>query len=91
MKCIQAELEKKNDKITIQEGAKEEDWLKVCQRFNDDVERIRDVTDIEDYTGLFACHDDKNVRFFYLVKEDKTLYKMKRRRFLENIGVHSLS
>jgi len=87
MKCIQAQFDKDNDQITIKEGAEGEDWVKVCQKFNDDVGRLQDVADLEDYTGLYECFDDKNVRFFYLVKEDKSLFRMRRRRFLDNIGI----
>ena len=87
MNCIQAELEKDTDKITIKKDAKVENWISVCQKFNDDVERIRDVTDVEDYTALYECFDSQNIRFFYLVKEDQTLYKMKRKHFLQNIGI----
>ena len=87
MNCIQAELEKDTDKITIKKDAKVENWIRVCQKFNDDVERIRDITDVEDYTALYECFDAQNIRFFYLVKEDQNLYKMKRKHFLQNIGI----
>ncbi len=87
MKCIQAEFDKKSDKITIKEKASVEDWIKVCQKFNDDVERIRDVSDIEGYTGLYECFDDKNIRCFYMVNEAKNLYRVKRKIFFGNIGV----
>jgi len=87
MKSIRAEFEEISKKINIKKDAKEEDWAKVCQKFNDDVSRICDVKDQEDYTGLFECFDDENKRFFYLVKEDKNLYRMKRKRFYDNLGL----
>lgn len=87
MKTIQAEYEKDTKKIVIQKNAVEEDWAAVCQRFNDDVSRICDVTDVDDYTGLFECFDDDNTSFFYLVKEDNQLYRMKRKRFFNNLGL----
>ncbi|MBU8848199.1 MAG: hypothetical protein KOO64_01580 [Desulfobacterales bacterium] len=87
MKSIQAEFKEASKKITIKKNASEEDWAAVCQKFNDDVSRICDVTDKKDYTGLFECFDDDNNRFFYLVKEDKDLYRMKRKRFFDNIGL----
>lgn len=87
MKSIQAEFNKKSGKISIKEGAGEESWISVCEKFNDDVSRICDVTDIKDYTGLFECFDDKNKSFFYLVREDKDLYRLKHKRFLKNIGL----
>lgn len=87
MKSIQVQFEKTSKKITIKKDAKQEDWIEVCKKFNDDVSRISDVTDQDDYTGLFECFDDENRLFFYLVKEDKKLYKIKRRHFFDNIGL----
>lgn len=87
MKSIQAEYNEASKAINIKEGAKTEDWVSVCRRFNDDVSRICDVTDIEDYTGLFECFDDENKKHFYLVREDKELRRMKRRHFYENLGL----
>ena len=85
MKSIQAEYDSQT--ISVKPDAKPEDWPTVCQRFNDDVERIRDVEDMEGYTGLYACYDDTNTIFYYLVQENKALYRMKRKTFLDNIGV----
>lgn len=87
MKSIQAEYDEAEKKVSVKEGAEQEDWVAVCRRFNDDVSRICDVTDLEDYTGLFECFDDHNDRFYYLVREDKALYKMKHRHFLDNLGI----
>ena len=87
MKSIQAEFEKTSKKISIKQGAKEENWVTVCERFNDDVSRICDVAHIEEYTGLFECFDDHNNRFYYLVKEDKALYRIKHRHFRDNLGL----
>lgn len=87
MKSIQAEFETSSKKITIAENAKEEDWAAVCTRFNDDVSRVCDVNDIQDYTGLFECFDDHNQRLYYLVREDKNLYRLKRRHFYDNLGI----
>ena len=87
MKSIQADYEKESNKISIKQDAKEENWVAVCERFNDDVSRISDVADIEDYTGLFECFDDHNSPSFYLVREDKDLYRIKRKRFMDNLGL----
>ncbi len=87
MKSIQAEFDEKPKKISIKEDAKEESWVDVCKKFNDDVSRICDVKDVEDYTGLFECFDDYNKRSYYLVNEDKNLYKMKHKHFLDNLGL----
>ena len=86
MKSIQAQFQKDPQEIKVKAGAKQEDWAGVCRRFNDDVERVCDVGHIAEYTGLYQCFDEKNKGVFYLVEEDKTLFRMKRRHFLENIG-----
>ncbi len=87
MKAIQVEFEKVSDKINIKEDAKKENWVDVCRKFNDDVSRLRDVDDQGEYTGLFECFDDRNVSFYYLVKEDRKLYRMKHRHFRDNLGL----
>jgi hypothetical protein len=86
MKSIQAEFQKEPQIIKPRAKAEQEDWVKVCHRFNDDVERICDVSDLGEYTGLYQCFDEFNKGVFYLVEEDKTLFRMKRRHFLDNIG-----
>ncbi|MCF6245925.1 MAG: hypothetical protein L3J69_01060 [Desulfobacula sp.] len=87
MKSILVDFEETSKQITIKKNAKEENWVLVCEKFNDDVSRICDVTDQKDYTGLFECLDDNNTRFFYLVKEDKKLYQMKHKYFFDNLGL----
>ena len=87
MESIQVQFKEKSKKITIKKNAEKEDWATVCKKFNDDVSRICDVTDQEEYTGLFECFDDDNKRFFYLVKEDKNLYRMKHKHFFDNLGL----
>jgi len=87
MKAVQAEYQDELKKITIRKNAKVEDWVMVCKKFNDDVERVCDVTDLEDYTGLYQCFDDKNKGFYYLVTEDKLLYRLKHKHFMNNIGI----
>ncbi len=87
MKSIQVEFEKDSNKITIKEDAQIEDWPDVCAKYDDDVSRVCDVADQEDYTGVFECFDDHNNSFFYLVKEDKKLYQMKHKHFYDNLGL----
>jgi hypothetical protein len=87
MKSIQAEFDEKSKKISISKGAKEVEWPDICRQFNDDVSRVCDVTDVHDYTALFECFDDYNKRSFYLVREDKNLYRMKHRHFIDNLGL----
>lgn len=86
MKSIQAEFKKEPREIKFKDGAEQEDWVKVCRKFNDDVERVCDVSDMGEYTGLYQCFDEANKGFFYLVEEDSSLFRMKRKHFLDNIG-----
>ena len=87
MKSIQATYEDTPESIAVKEGAEPENWVEVCRKFNDDVERICDVTGLEDYTGLYVCFDDANTPSHYLVQEDKKLFRLKRKHFLDNIGL----
>jgi hypothetical protein len=87
MKCIQAEYDETSKEISIKKNAPEEDWVKVCAKFNDDVSRICDVTKPKGYTGLFECRDDRNEKFFYLVLEDKNLYRIRHKHFYDNLGL----
>lgn len=85
MKSIQADYTE--DRIRIREKAEVEDWVAVCRRFDDDVERVCDVSDMKGYTGLYVCCDEASRKFYYLVEEDKALYRLKRKHFLDNIGM----
>ena len=86
MKAIQAEAGQESGETRIKEGAVQEEWPAVCRRFNDDVERVCDIHDIDGYTGLYRCFDDDNQAVYYLVSEDRRLFQMRRKHFLENIG-----
>ncbi|MDY0375035.1 MAG: hypothetical protein RBQ72_04815 [Desulfobacterium sp.] len=86
MKSIRADYDKETQQTTVKEGAKPEDWVKVCTRYNDDVHRILDVESIEGFTALYRCFDDDNREAFYLVNEDESLFRLRRKHFLRNIG-----
>jgi len=86
MESILADYQKETKKITIVKDAEKEDWAEVCNRYNNDVERICNVTDMENFTGLYQCFDDANRGVFYLVNEDKSLFRIRRKHFLSNIG-----
>lgn len=86
MQAVQAEYTESPQAIKIRENAEAEAWPAVCRRFEDDVERVCDVDDIPGYTGLYRCFDEKNNTSYYLVNEDKALFRMRRKHFLGNIG-----
>ena len=68
------------------ETAAPESWEDVCERFDNDVRRIMPVSDQEGYTALYACYDDNNQPVYYLVEEDESLTKLRRKTFLSKLG-----
>ncbi len=87
MKSVMVIYDDTSDTITAHDSAKPEGWAVVCEKYNDDVHRIRDVADMETYTGLYECIDDDNNSFYFIVEEDRELYKLKRRNFYKNLGI----
>lgn len=86
MKAMPVKLENVNDEINLIDQAGEEPWESVCEQFDHDVHRIRDVVAHPPYTALYACYDDDNKPSYYLVEEGRQLSKMRRRVFLTKLG-----
>ncbi|NNF98313.1 MAG: hypothetical protein HKM93_02955 [Desulfobacteraceae bacterium] len=86
MDAIRADYDKETEAISVDRQSRVEDWLAVCERYNDDVHRLCDV-DQDDYTALYACYDEDNKPFYYLVKETKDLARLKRKIFLQKLGM----
>lgn len=86
MKAMAVDFEHGNDKITNIEKAQEEAWVNVCEQFDNDVHRIRDVEGYPPYTALYACYDEDNKPSYYLVEEDRQLTNIRRRVFLNKLG-----
>ena len=86
MKAVLAEYDADQGHLAIRPGAEPEDWLALCARFQDDVERLQDALDLAPYTGLYACYDAQNRPTHYLVEENPRLYRLRRRTFLRNLG-----
>ena len=86
MKAIRVDYDPESEKLTETENAAEEDWVEVCRRFDNDVHRVSNITDRGLFTGLYACFDQEDQRVFYLVAEDRSLEKMRRKNFLRNVG-----
>jgi len=80
------DYDEKTDVITSKDAVKEEPWVSVCRRFNDDVHRLRNVSGMGNFTGLYECFDDDNTRTYFIVEEDEGLYRLRRKHFLEKIG-----
>lgn len=86
MKAIPVLFDKDKDEITDKKDAIDEAWIAVCERFENDVHRIRDVAGRPPYTALYACYDEDNKPFYYLVEEDSQLAKLRRKVFLNKLG-----
>ena len=87
MTAVLVEYDEKEDKITYPDSNTSEYWIDLCQRFNDDVHRIRSITDHESYNALYQCFDENDDGSYYAVEEDRELFKIKHRHFLRNIGL----
>ena len=87
MKAIEIEYDEDSGRIEAKEGAVEKDWVRLCRDFNDDVHRIGDVSDQGEYTAVYACFDENECKFYYLVEERKDLYRIKRSTFLGKLGL----
>ena len=68
------------------ENASPESWDAVCERFDNDVRRIKAVSEPKGYTALYACYDDNNQPVYYLVEESEALTKLRQKIFLSKLG-----
>lgn len=86
MQSINIDYNETTGTITRIDTASPEPWDTVCQRFDNDVHRIKDVTDQAGYTALYVCYDENNLPVYYLVEESETLLKLRRRTQLSKLG-----
>ncbi len=86
MKALKVHFDKARDEIIPVDPDKEENWIDICQRFDDDVHRVRDVRAHEPYTALYACYDDNNQPTHFLVEEDRQLDRIRHKVFLNKLG-----
>jgi hypothetical protein len=86
MKAKQVLYDREKDAITSNNDPPEEDWVTVCERFDDDVQRVRDVPDRPPYTALYVCFDSDNRSVHFLVQEDRQLNKLRHKVFYSKLG-----
>lgn len=86
MKAMQVKFDKDKDTIDIINDGIEENWINVCDNFDNDVHRIRDVEGHSPYNALYACYDEDNKPSYYLVEEDRQLDKVRHKVFLKKLG-----
>ena len=68
------------------DNASPESWEAVCERFDNDVRRIKTVSDSMGYSAMYACYDENNQPIYYLVEESDVLTKLRHRTFLDKLG-----
>lgn len=86
MKSLKVDYDKEKDKLTLAKDSSQEEWVEVCERFDNDVHRLRDETAHAPFTGLYECFDEDDQPSYYLVEEDTRLNKMRHQVFLSKLG-----
>ena len=86
MRALRVDFNKDKDEISRIDDQKEEDWVMVCERFDNDVHRICDSEGQGGYTALYGCFDEDNNPSYYLVEEDRQLEKIRHKVFLNKLG-----
>ncbi|MBC2712648.1 MAG: hypothetical protein HGJ94_17175 [Desulfosarcina sp.] len=86
MKSLHVNFNEATQAIDTIETASPEPWDAVCERFDNDVQRIMAVSDPKGYTALYACYDENNQPVYYLVEEGEALTKLRQKTFLSKLG-----
>jgi hypothetical protein len=86
MKSLHVRFNATTQAIDTIENASAEPWAEVCERFDNDVHRIMDLSDPKGYTALYACYDENNQPDYYMVEEGETLLKLRHKTFLGKLG-----
>jgi hypothetical protein len=86
MKSLQVNYNEATQTIDTVESQLPEPWDAVCKRFDNDVHRIKDVSDRKGYTALYVCYDEDNQPVYYIVEEDEALMKLRQKTFLSKLG-----
>ena len=86
MQSIQVNFNPATQTIDRIDDASPEPWDTVCERFGNDVQRIMAVSDRKDFDALYACYDENNQPFYYMVEEDEALMKLRKKTFLSKLG-----
>lgn len=86
MKSLHVLFNEATQAIESIDNASQEPWDDVCDRFNNDVRRIKTVTDSKGYNAIYACYDENNQPVYYLVEESDDLTRLRQRTFLDKLG-----
>ena len=86
MKSLHVNFNEATQAIDPLDDVSPEPWDGVCERFDNDVRRIKSVSDSKGYSALYACYDENNQPVYYLVEEGDELTKLRQRTFLGKLG-----
>ena len=86
MKAKQVQYDPERDAIKVGIAAADEDWVAICDRFENDVQRVRDVSDHSPYTALYVCFDPNNRPVHFLVQEQRKLNQLRHKVFYSKLG-----
>ncbi len=87
MRSIEINYQLETDTVEKIDDTTAENWIDVCEKFNDDVHRIKDIDVDSIYSGLYECFDDNNKRKYYLVEEAKELFTLRRKNVRDKLGL----
>ena len=86
MKSLQVNFNEATQAVEPIDNTFQEPWDDVCDRFNNDVRRIKTVSDPKGYNAIYACYDENNQPVYFLVEESDVLRKLRQRTFLHKLG-----
>jgi hypothetical protein len=86
MKSLHVNFNESTQAVEPIDNASHEPWEDICERFNNDVRRIKTVSDPEGYNAIYACYDENNQPVYYLVEEREVLTTWRHRTFLDKLG-----
>ena len=86
MKSLHVNFNEATQAIEVIENVSPEPWSAVCERFDNDVRRIKTIADQEGYSALYTCYDEDNQPVYYLVEEGEALTKLRQRTLLRKLG-----
>ena len=86
MKSLHVNFNEATQAIEPIDNASQEPWEDICERFDNDVRRIKPVSDPKGYNAIYACYDENNQPVYYLVEEGEALMKLRQKTFLGKLG-----
>ena len=86
MKSLRVHFDESTQAVDPIDNASPDPWDVICEKFDNDVRRIKTVSDPKGYNALYACYDENNQPVYYLVEEGDGLTKLRHRTFLDKLG-----